>query len=159
MTMKKDTTKQDLVREVFEIIEEICCSRTGQINIMANKIKEMGVSLYNFFTGFPQILWKTRRTFSVHRTIVFVLIVILLSSCTVFKSSKKEPQTPMENAMMSMTEEEVRKRLGEPNIVSITPENKIIWTYRPSWKIMPDNKDTVYVEFESGKVVKIIKVR
>jgi argininosuccinate synthase len=65
----------------------------------------------------------------------------------------------MENAMISMTEEDVRKRLGEPNIVSVTPENKIIWTYRPSWKIMPDNKNTVYVEFENGKVVKIIKVR
>jgi len=157
--MKKDMTKQDLVRKVFEMIGNIYCSGTGQINIMTNKIKEMGVSFYNFFTGFPQILWKTKRTFPVYRAIIFVLIVILLSSCTIFKSSKEKPQTPMENAMMSMTENEVRKKLGEPNIVSITPENKIIWTYRPSWKIMPDNKDTIYVEFENGKVVKIIKVR
>lgn len=159
MTMKKDTIKQDLVLKVFEIIKKICCSGTGQINIMTNKIKEMGVSFYNFFTGFPQILWKTKRTFPVCRAIILVLIVLLVASCSIFKSSKKEPRTTMENAMMSMTENEVRKRLGEPNIVSITPENKIIWTYRPSWKIMPDNKDTIYVEFENGKVVKIIKVR
>lgn len=148
-----------MVRKVFEIIEEICCRGTMQINIMANKIKEMKVYFYNFYTCFPQILWKTGRTFLVYRTITLVLIVTLLASCTVFKSSKEKTQTPMENAMISMTEEEVRKRLGEPNIVSVTPENKIIWTYRPSWKIMPDNKDTVYVEFENGKVVKIIKVR
>jgi hypothetical protein len=56
-----------------------------------------------------------------------------------------------------MTGDDVKKRLGEPDIVSRTPENKIIWTYLPSWKIMPDNKDTVYVEFDDGKVVKVIK--
>lgn len=159
MTMENDPIKQDQVRKLFEIIEKICCSGTGQINSMANKIKEMGMFFYNFFTGFPQYLWKTKRTFPVFRAIVLMLIVLLLASCTVFKSSKKEPRTPMENAMMSMTEDEVRKRLGEPNIVSITPENRIIWTYRPSWKIMPDNKDTIYVEFENGKVVKIVKAR
>lgn len=95
----------------------------------------------------------------ISRTIALMLIITLLASCTIFKSSKEKTRTPMENAMISMTEEDVRKRLGEPNIVSVTPENKIIWTYRPSWKIMPDNKNTVYVEFENGKVVKIIKVR
>ncbi|HOE16027.1 MAG TPA: hypothetical protein PLX02_00765 [Syntrophorhabdaceae bacterium] len=126
---------------------------------MANKIKEMRVSFYNFYTRFPQKLWKTSKSFPVDKVITLVMIAALLTSCTIFKSSKEKTQTPMENAMISMTEEEVRKRLGEPNIVSVTPENRIIWTYRPSWKIMPDNKDTVYVEFENGKVVKIIKVR
>ncbi len=61
--------------------------------------------------------------------------------------------------MISMTETEVKKRLGEPDIVSKTPDNHIIWTYRPSWKIMPDNKDTIYVEFEDGKVIKVTKGR
>jgi len=150
MTMRKTILMPHLLRKVFEIIEENCCRETAQTNIMANKIKEMKVSFYNFYTRFPQILWKTT---------MLVIIVALLASCTIFKSSKEKTQTPMENAMISMTEEEVRKKLGEPNIVSVTPENKIIWTYRPSWKIMPDNKDTVYVEFENGKVVKIIKVR
>lgn len=159
MTMKKTIPMPSLIRKVFEIIEENCCRATVQTNSMANKIKEMNVSFYNFFTRFPQILWKTTRSFPVCKTIMLLMIVALLASCTFFKSSKEKTQTPMENAMISMTEEEVRKKLGEPNIVSITPENKIIWTYRPSWKIMPDNKDTVYVEFENGKVVKIIKVR
>jgi len=65
----------------------------------------------------------------------------------------------MENAVISMSENEVRKKLGDPDVVSRTPENNIIWTYKPKWKIMPDNKDTIYVEFENGKVIKIVKVK
>jgi len=59
----------------------------------------------------------------------------------------KEPgtsqsKTPvLENALISMSEEEVRKKLGEPTMVSLTLEDRIIWTYVPdgieaqdSWK-------------------------
>ena len=60
---------------------------------------------------------------------------------------------------LRMSEDDVRKRYGEPYMVSKTSENKIIWTYVPQWKILPDNKNTIYVEFEEGKVVKIIKAR
>jgi hypothetical protein len=58
-----------------------------------------------------------------------------------------------------MTEEDVRKKLGEPTIVSLTTENRILWTYLPEWKLMPDNKDTVYVEFENGKVIRVVKAK
>ena len=58
-----------------------------------------------------------------------------------------------------MTEDEVRKKVGEPTIVSRTSDNHILWTYRPTWKLMPDNKDTIYIEFVDGRVVKIIKAR
>jgi hypothetical protein len=58
-----------------------------------------------------------------------------------------------------MNEEDVRKKLGEPTIVSLTTENRILWTYLPEWKLMPDNKDTVYVEFENGKVIKVVKAK
>jgi outer membrane protein assembly factor BamE (lipoprotein component of BamABCDE complex) len=58
-----------------------------------------------------------------------------------------------------MSEEEIRKKLGEPTMVSLTTEDRILWTYVPEWKLMPDNKDTVYVEFEKGKVVKVIKAK
>jgi hypothetical protein len=81
---------------------------------------------------------------------------------TIGKDQKKDqtPATPLlENSLISMNEEDVRKKLGEPTIVSLTIENRILWTYIPAWKIMPDNKDTVYVEFENGKVVKVIKAK
>jgi len=73
------------------------------------------------------------------------------------KNMKGKPQPAMENSLISMTEDQVRKKLGEPTMVSLTPENKILWTYRPSWKLMPDNKGTVYLEFDQGIVTKVIK--
>ncbi len=93
---------------------------------------------------------------------VILLSILMLTSCNPFKSTK--PGTPkghpaMDNSIISMTEEEVKKKLGDPDIVSKTPENNIMWTYKQPWKIMPDNKDTVYIEFENGKVTKITKAR
>jgi hypothetical protein len=73
------------------------------------------------------------------------------------KNMKGKPQPAIESSLISMTEEQVRKKLGEPTMVSLTPDNKILWTYRPNWKLMPDNKDTVYLEFEQGIVTKVIK--
>ncbi|MCX8022363.1 MAG: hypothetical protein N2745_06275 [Syntrophorhabdaceae bacterium] len=93
-------------------------------------------------------------------SIFFLISFMFLPSCTFFKTSKEKPSHPaLQNSIISMTEEEVRKKIGEPDMVSKTPDNKIIWTYKPSWKLLPDNKDTVYVEFEDGKVSKIIKKR
>ena len=73
------------------------------------------------------------------------------------KNVTGKAQPTVENSLISMTEGEVRKKLGEPTMVSLTPENKILWTYRPDWKIMPDNKNTVYIEFDQGIVTKVIK--
>ena len=65
----------------------------------------------------------------------------------------------LQSGVISMTEDEVRKKVGEPDVVSKTADNNILWTYRPSWKLLPDNKDTVYLEFENGRVTKIIRAR
>jgi len=73
------------------------------------------------------------------------------------KNVTGKPQPVVETALISMNEDEVRKKLGEPTIVSLMPDSRILWTYRPGWKLMPDNKDTVYVEFDDGKVTKVIK--
>jgi hypothetical protein len=73
------------------------------------------------------------------------------------ESASKRKKIALDNALIDKGEEDVRKRFGEPDIVSKTPENKIMWTYKPRWHIMPDNADIVYVEFEDGKVAKIIR--
>jgi uncharacterized protein YpmB len=154
----------------------------------------------NFFTGFPQKLWKTLKSPIVVNACLIMLSIVILSSCSYFKGGKKQdktaksssadenpkqtdqklsesPQTtpekkaPLppkeppkaklvpENGVIGMTEAEVKKKFGEPDIVSKTPDNRIIWTYQPTWKLLPDNKGTIYVEFENGKVVKIIRAR
>lgn len=56
-----------------------------------------------------------------------------------------------------MTEEEVKKILGEPTNVSKTSEGNILWTYRPSWKLIPDNRGTIILEFRDKKVIKVLK--
>jgi hypothetical protein len=77
------------------------------------------------------------------------------------KAAKEAPKgkPSPESGIIDMREEEVRKKYGEPDIVSKTLENHIIWTYKPSWKILPDNRGTLYIEFENGKVIKIVKAR
>ena len=35
----------------------------------------------------------------------------------------------------------------------------VLWIYKPSWRIVPSPKDTVYVEFDKGKVVKVFKIK
>ena len=131
--------------------------------MMTNKIKRIKTNFYNFYTGFPLKMWKSRGTAFLSKTCVILLCLFLLGSCSYFKKTTGKEQVPatptLENSLISMNEEDVRKKLGEPTIVSLTVENRILWTYIPSWKIMPDNKDTVYIEFENGKVVKVVKAK
>jgi len=130
---------------------------------MLNTFQLLTTTTYNFFTTFPQKLWKTSGTSFLFRGCAFFLCLLMVTSCTYFRGSKQDAKKPdpriLDNAVISMTEEEVRKRFGEPNVVSKTPENHILWTYRPSWRIMPDNAETIYVEFDDGKVIRILKVK
>jgi len=120
-------------------------------------INKLQTPFYKLSTAFTQKLWKSFKSPAFSRGCIILVSCFVLVSCSYMKKITGKPQPTMENALISMNEDEVRKRLGEPTMVSLTPENKILWTYRPDWKLMPDNKDTVYVEFENGKVSKMIK--
>jgi outer membrane protein assembly factor BamE (lipoprotein component of BamABCDE complex) len=131
--------------------------------MITNNIKRMKTNFYNFYTGFPPKMWKSRGTAFLSQTCIILLCLFLLVSCSYFKKTTVKQQAPatpvLEKSLITMNEEDVRKKLGEPTIVSLTLENRILWTYIPAWKIMPDNKDTVYVEFENGKVIKVVKAK
>jgi len=136
--------------------------------MITNKINNMKTNFYNFYTGFPQKMWKSHGSAFFSKACIIILCIFLLISCSSLKKitgkdpskASAQPQTPvLENSLISMNEEDVRKKLGEPTIVSLTTENRILWTYLPEWKLMPDNKDTVYVEFENGKVIKVVKAK
>jgi hypothetical protein len=87
--------------------------------------------------------------------------------CGGSKATKATPARPHEKAsaafdrglgdLMRGSADDVRKRLGEPTSVSRTMEDRILWVYSPTWKIIPNDKGTVYVEFDQGKVVRIFK--
>ena len=146
------------------------------------------MSSYNLFTGFPQKLWKTPAKTAVLYTLSVFLCIILLSSCSFFKSTKKEAkpapeskavqqgavpdgtskqkeraQAPqkgkpvLDNSLIDQGEDAVKKKFGEPDIVSRTTDSQIIWTYKPKYKLWPDNSDVIFVEFENGKVAKIVR--
>ena len=51
----------------------------------------------------------------------------------------------------------MRKRLGDPTLVSKTMEGHILWVYVPKWRILPNDKGYIYVEFENEKVIKIFR--
>jgi hypothetical protein len=72
-------------------------------------------------------------------------------------SKPKQDSSPFDNALISAEQDQVRKKLGEPNVVCRTVNDHILWIYRPSWKILPNDKGTLYVEFENGKVIKIFE--
>lgn len=126
-----------------------------------SKIHMLQKPLYNLSTGFPQKLWKSFKSPAFSRSCVILLFCFVLVSCSYMKNVAGnvggKPQPVVETSLISMNEEQVRKKLGEPTMVSLTPDSKILWTYRPDWKIMPNNKDTVYVEFDQGIVTKVIK--
>ena len=154
----------------------------------------------NFFTGFPQKMWKTIGSPIVMKVCLIMLSVALLglshtsraarnrmteqlrilqqlkppnrltktarkTKTTARKesssASKEPPKAKLvpDSGLIDMTEAEVKKKFGEPDIVSKMPDNRILWTYQPTWKLLPDNKGTVYIEFENGKVVKINRAR
>jgi len=115
-----------------------------------SNIRKLQESLYNLSTGFPQKMWKSFKSPAFSRVCIVLLSCFILISCSYMKNMKGKPQPAIESSL-------IWKKLGEPTMVSLTPDNKILWTYRPNWKLMPDNKDTVYLEFEQGIVTKVIK--
>ncbi len=114
---------------------------------------------YNFYTSFPQKLWKTRKGIIFLTTCTVLIAMLGLCGCSSSKKTVKAESTTSEQGLISLDENQVREKLGEPTVISKTPEDNILWTYKPSWRIIPSNRDTVYVEFEKGKVIRVYKVR
>ena len=60
--------------------------------------------------------------------------------------------------LISGEPDEVRRRWESPLQVYRTKEDHILWVYVPHLKILPNDKGTIYVEFENGKVIKVFKM-
>jgi outer membrane protein assembly factor BamE (lipoprotein component of BamABCDE complex) len=105
-------------------------------------------------------LWITR-VLSV--LLAAALCTASISACSTFKKKIQKPKEPKavvvraEKGLIGKNGDEVRKQLGEPTSVAKTPDDHILWIYVPSWKIMPDDRGTLYVEFENEKVAKAFR--
>ncbi len=94
------------------------------------------------------------------RLIVLALCLIALLGCAGQKAAQKTSASPVsETALVANGPDEVRKSLGEPSTVSKTVDGHILWVYTPSWKLMPNLKGTVYVEFENDKVIRVFRLK
>jgi len=125
-----------------------------------SKINILRISSHHLFTRFPHKLWKAGQL-----PLLFALAILLCTTpigCSSSKQVRKGEQKPsaVKSAdLLSLGAEEVTRKLGEPTTVSKTPEGQILWVYEPKWKLLPDYKGTLYVQFEGGKVVKAFKIK
>jgi hypothetical protein len=136
----------------MRITPAILGERRGPIN----RVKPF---FYRLFTRFPQELHKAVRPVTL---LVIACCLVGLVTCSSSKSVKREKVKPAAPArvdsLISSEPDAVRKKLGEPTVVSKTQEDHILWIYTPRLKILPNDKGTVYVEFENGKVIKVFKI-
>lgn len=97
-------------------------------------------------------------------------VIVLAACCMAFAAgcsrskavspeATEKPSTKraFDNALVGKGQDDVRKKLGDPTVVSKTPEDHILWVYIPTWRILPNDKGYLYVEYENGKVIKIFK--
>jgi hypothetical protein len=112
----------------------------------------------SFSTDCPQKMWKIQKTCQVLFVLFLFVGLLFLTACrgTGVDQFKRLPRGA---TLIEKDEAEVRKALGEPNVISKTPENRVLWRYKPSWKVMPSDKDTLYVEFENGKVIRVFQIK
>ena len=89
----------------------------------------------------------------------FVASLLALGACSQGKGVERYKALPRGTTLIGKSEAEVRQILGEPWVIAKTPENRILWRYRPSWKVIPSTKDTLYVEFDDGKVIKAFQIK
>jgi len=104
-------------------------------------------------------LWKIQKTCQVLIVLFLLVGLFFLCGCSQGKGVERFKALPRGTTLIAKSEAEVRQSLGEPDVISKTPENRILWKYRPSWKIVPSPKDTLYVEFDNGKVTKVFQIK
>ena len=122
-------------------------------------LRDLRGSNDNFSTGYPQKLWKIQKACQVLVVLLLLASLLSLGACSASKATRIIGTRGGEAALMAKSEDEVRQAIGEPDVESKTPENTILWIYKPAWRIVPSPKDTVYVEFDKGKVVKVFKIK
>jgi hypothetical protein len=113
----------------------------------------------SFSTDSPQKLWKIQKACQAFIVLSLLVALLFVSACSQGKGVEKFKALPRGTTLIGKTETEVKQAIGEPTEISLTPENRILWKYRPSWKIIPSPKDTLYVEFDNGKVAKVFQIK
>jgi len=145
---------------IYENIRVFSCLSKRHSDERSCNINHFRNSSYGLLTGFPQKLWRTP---SVRVILVLFTIFCLtgLAACSNSKGIQKQKEqevAPVSDAgLITKGETDVKAKLGEPTNISKTSEGHLLYVYRPSWKLLPDDSGTMYVEFVDGKVIRIFK--
>ena len=155
--------KQKSTYSAFRIILETIgvFNHTARISVKAflNYISGLLDGNDNFSTTCPQKLWKIQKACQTLALLILIVSVLSTSACSTSKGFQILSSPAGEATVMGKTEDEVKQAVGEPDVVSMTPENLVLWIYQPAWRVVPSPKDTIYVEFDKGKVIKVFKIR
>ena len=146
----------EVLLRVVEIIRYFKCLIKRQYKERSYDIKNLNASSYNLSTTFPQKVWKSG---SLIRLVMLTLCLFTLVSCSLLYGRQQFGKTPPPAQLMGRGEEEIRKQLGEPTNINKTPDSHLLYVYRREWKIMPDDKGTLFVEFADGKVIKVFEIK
>jgi hypothetical protein len=135
------------------------CLKIRRSNKRGSDINKLNLYSYNFFTAFQQKMWKIGSLAALLMVVLCLLLTVTACSGARAKGAQKSGPVGQDENLISKNQDEVRKRFGEPTAVSKTLDDHIFWVYRPSWKIMPNYKGTLYVEFENEKVIKVFRTK
>jgi hypothetical protein len=154
--------KQKFTYSAFRIVGEIISLFRSTLHTSSKLFVSYFIGLRgdndNFSTGCPQKLWKNQKAC---QTLIILLLLssLLLNACSTNKALQTVRNPAGEASLMAKSEDEIKQAIGAPDVVSTTPENTVLWAYKPSWRLMPSPKDTVYVEFDKGKVIRVFKIK
>lgn len=116
------------------------------------------VMLHNRPSGssgnYGMTMWKGPGAVRVLLAFLIVTGLLFSSGCTGWAQKREQALK-----MVGSTSEEVKKRIGQPNVVAKNPDEAIIWIYRPPYRLMPNQEGSVYLEFQDGKVVKAFSLK
>lgn len=152
-------SRYSVFRIVGEIIRFSHWHIGTELEAFINKFMKLQHSDDSFSTDSPQKLWKIQKACQVLIVLFLLVGLLFLSACSQGKGVERFKALPRGATLIDKSEAEVRQALGEPDVISKTPENRVLWKYRPSWKVIPSPKDTLYVEFDNGKVTKVFQIK
>jgi hypothetical protein len=151
--------KYSAFRIIVETIDLFNYATRISMNVFSNYISGFRDGNDTFSTTCPQKLWKIQKACQSLVLLILAISVLSASACSTSKGFQLLSSPGGEATVMGKTEDEVKQAVGEPDVVSVTPENLVLWVYMPAWRVVPSPKDTIYVEFDKGKVIKVFKIR
>jgi len=135
-----------MILQSIETPQESICLNLRQGGKRASLSEEFTKRSYNFSTGFPLPLWKV---------LLLSLACLLSFSCAHLQEGKGVERGL--DALIGLSEADVRERLGPPSVIAKSKEGTVLWFYIPSFKVIPDGRGEVYVEFEGGRVKRVVR--